>query len=149
MLLSFFLSVADPPIINSGFAIEPSSGDVIIGNAGCFDPGTPTYIICEVIVFLMTPYNVTLEKDGVQVAFIESDKSANYTFSVDSPGIYTCTASNIFGSDSASSPLYGKVFGMHTVCVRCCIYSGNFCKAFMLITRLIFQSVKTNKFRSF
>ena len=117
MLLSFFLSVADPPIINSGFAIEPSSGDVIIGNAGCYNPGTPTFIICEVIVFLMTPYNVTLDRDGVQVTFIQSAESANYTFFVDSPGLYTCTASNTFGSDSASSPLYGKVSGMHTVCV--------------------------------
>lgn len=133
-ILSFFLSVADPPIINSGFAIEPSSGDVIIGNAGCYNPATPTKIICEVIVFLMTPYNVTLEKDGVQVAFVKSDESANHTFSVDSPGVYTCTASNTFGSDSASSPLYGKVSDVHTCEVLYSIYSGNFIRTFMLIT---------------
>ena len=84
---------------------------MIIGNAGCYDRGTPTNIICEVMVFLTTPYNVTLEKDGVLVALIQSDESANHTFSVDSPGLYTCTASNTFGSDSASSPLYGKVSG--------------------------------------
>ena len=115
-LLSFFLSVADPPIINDGFATEPSFGDVIIGNAGCYDPGTPTNIICEVIVLFMTPYNVTLEKDGVQVAFIESNKSASHTFSVNSPGMYTCIASNTFGSDSASSSLYSKVSCIH-ICV--------------------------------
>ena len=108
-LLLFFVSVTDPPVINAGFSTEPSFGDVTIGNAGCHRPGTPTSIVCEVIVLFMTPYNVTLEKDGVQVAFIESDKSTSHTFSADSPGTYTCTASNIFGSDSASSLLYGNV----------------------------------------
>ena len=97
--------------------MEPSIGDIVIGDDGCYIPGTTTSIICEVMVSFGTPYNVIWKKDGSQIESIQSDQSAIHTFHADSPGTYTCTASNEFGSHSASSVLYGKLRSFEQICV--------------------------------
>ena len=81
----------------------------MIGDNGCYVPGTTTNIICEVMVSFNTPYNVIWKKDGSQVESIQSDESGSHILHADSPGTYTCIASNEFGNSSASSVLYGNL----------------------------------------
>ena len=81
----------------------------MIGDNGCHVPGTTTSITCEVMVSFSTPYILIWRKDGSQIESIQSDQSANHTFHADSPGTYTCIASNEFGNSSSSSVLYGNL----------------------------------------
>ena len=112
----FLVFVAPPTIASEPPQTNPSPGTVTIGNFAC----TGSTLSCPIEVSTGTPVNITWRINGDQVEFIStaSAQTVMLIVDVDTPGTYTCNATNHFGTAEVSSEVVGNA-----MCVHVCVYA--------------------------
>ena len=111
----FFIFVALPTITSELPQSSPSTGLLTIGNFACVG----SILTCQAVVSMGTPVNITWEINGMLADFTSTAGTQTVTIMANTPGTYSCTATNAFGTVTKSSDVVGNATCLY---VSICMY---------------------------
>ena len=103
-MTAFFIFVALPTITSEQPQTNPSTGVLAIGSFACLG----SILTCQAVVPTGTPVSITWKINGMLADFTSTTGTQTVTILANTPGTYSCTATNAFGTVTKSSDVVGN-----------------------------------------
>ena len=111
----FFIFVAPPTITSEQPQTNPATGVLTIGTYACVG----SILTCQASVPTGIPVNITWKINGMLADFTPTTGIQTVTILANTPGTYSCTATNAFGTVTKSSDVVGNATCLY---MYLCIY---------------------------